>query len=313
MPQPQRILIAALILSSASCGPSPSVPSRVRMANQSLAQLGADEGLFRETAIELPRAWRPAALAVSPHAGFVATGPTIFEIRQGTEPRSVCTLEEDVVALAWRPSGGLLAASRSGVYAVDSGTFRRLFQAPDTERAHFASLAASDSRIWIGDAGCRKVWILDRDGKLVAGFGERTAVYPGILAPSPHLDVLALADGGFANVNPGRHRLEIRNADGRLLRSFGREGMGLEGFAGCCNPTDAAVLPDGRFATFEKGLPRIKLFHANGEFSELVAGSAAFHPKLEGGDLQCDPLGRIWFLDARKRKVRIFFREGRRP
>lgn len=306
MSQGVQVLVALCLL-GAACGPDQSVPSRVRMSDQSLAELGKDRGAFREEQpIRLPPEWTARALCLSQQGPLVGSDRTIWRLSTDGGFERVAGLQEDVAALAAGESGQVWAVGLTTVYRVSQGAAQAVFQPKSADRSHLVSVAASQDRVWVADAGNRRVWILDGNGGLVGSFGPKTKDYPGLVVPSPHLDVIALPDGLFANVNPGLHRIEVREADGRLVRAFGVGGSAVEQFTGCCNPTDIAALPSGRIATMEKGLPRIKIYDLEGRMLHLVAGTDKFHPSTQGGDLGATEDGRIWFLDRRRGELRRF-------
>jgi hypothetical protein len=133
---------------------------------------------------------------------------------------------------------------------------------------------------------------------------------PGLIIPSPHLDV-AWRDATHLYVNdPGRHRVELYEVGGKLIGWWGTPSTALAGFSGCCNPTDLALLPDGRIVTAEKGIPRVKVYTPDGHLAGLVAGPDRFQELDAGMDLAADPEGRIFVLDPRARLVRVFVQQG---
>jgi hypothetical protein len=173
------------------------------------------------------------------------------------------------------------------------------------------SIAASGNDVWVADAGNRAIYRCDGAGQVVSTLGKRdkSKNVPGIITPSPHLDV-APAPGGLVWVaNPGRHELELYNEDGSIKRAWGKTSFGLEGFCGCCNPTDFAVFPDGRFVTSEKGLPRVKIYGPDGKFECVVASPDSFADGTAGIDIALGKDGRIFLLDPSTESVRIFMKK----
>ncbi|MFN3684942.1 MAG: hypothetical protein ACK41F_13560 [Fimbriimonadaceae bacterium] len=311
MPQGLQVLIALCLLGGLACGPDQRVPGRVRMADESLAELGSDRGVFQEEPpVRLPREWSAQALCLSAQGPLIGSGSTLWRLKPDGRFARVADLPEQVSAVAAGGDGQVWAVGPTTLYRVERGVAQAAFRPSDGSRAHLVSVAAGPDRIWVGDAGNRRVWILDGNGRLVGSFGSRRGDDPGLVVPSPHLDVAALSDGRFANVNPGLHRIELRTPDGRLLGSIGEGGSALQQFTGCCNPTDIAVLPGDRLATMEKGLPRIKLYDLEGGLLAVVAGTDAFHPSTPGGDLAASADGRIWFLDQNRGELRRFRPKG---
>ena len=187
--------------------------------------------------------------------------------------------------------GGKLAASWKGL----------------GESAHVVSITVTDKEVYLGDAGRRVVVRCDLAGNPINEIGRRDEArgIPGIVAPSPHLDV-AVRDGHVWVANPGKHRVEAYTPAGQLERYWGASGAGIEEFFGCCNPTDFAMLADGSFVTSEKGIARIKKYDAEGVFQSVVAGPDAFGDNMVGLDIATDPAGRVLVLERGTKTVRVF-------
>jgi hypothetical protein len=170
------------------------------------------------------------------------------------------------------------------------------------------SVAANAHEVWVGDSGNRLVIGFDYKGREIGRVGARDdgSHYPGLVLPSPHLDVALSKDGHVIVNNPGCHRIEVHNRAGKMLSYWGQESNEIEGFCGCCNPTDFAILPDGRFVTSEKGLPRVKIYSARGDFDGVVAGPDAFADSVVGLDLAAGDDGRVYVLDPKAKAVRIY-------
>jgi hypothetical protein len=210
--------------------------------------------------------------------------------------------------LAVADDGAVLVGTRREivVYAKD-GKRVAGWTAPG-KQPYLTSLAVAGSNVFVADAGGRVVYHYDLAGKLLGRLGEKDAKrgIPGLVAPSPHLDLAIAEDETVWVANPGRHRLERYAADGRLLSTWGQAGMGVEGFSGCCNPADFALLPDGRIVTAEKGLRRVKVYHADGAFDCVVAGPDAFITGSGTLDVAVDGQRRVYVLDRGDGIVRVF-------
>ena len=180
------------------------------------------------------------------------------------------------------------------------------------EKAIVTSVAVGDGSVFVADAGNRVVVHYDLAGKQVGLIGKKDEArdIPGLVVPSPHLDLALGRDGLLWVVNPGRHKLQAFTLAGDLEASWGKPSVNIEGFSGCCNPTDFAILPDGRFVTAEKGIPRVKVYSAEGKFECVVAAPERFEKDVVGLDLAVDSQGRILVLDPAARKVRVFVRKG---
>jgi len=140
-------------------------------------------------------------------------------------------------------------------------------------RPFLTAIAVGPKDVFVADSGNRVVHRYDLEGKSLRRIGEKDAArnIPGLILPSPFLDVELGPDGLLRVNNPGRHRVEVYTPDGDLEVSWGRPSIAIDGFCGCCNPVGLALLKDGRCVTFEKGLPRAKVYGAEGKFECVVA------------------------------------------
>ncbi|MBD3183643.1 hypothetical protein GF312_15235 [Candidatus Poribacteria bacterium] len=189
------------------------------------------------------------------------------------------------------------------------------------EMSILTSVDAYGDDIFVADAGGRVVLRYDRSGKLIKRIAEPDEYnnIPGLVVPSPHVDLAVARDGLLRVVNPGNHRIEAYTFDGYLEFSWGEPSMTIEGFSGCCNPVNFAIMPNGRFVTCEQGLTRVKIYTEAGEFESVVAGVESFDMKedmpipdgrSESGsmvlDVAVDSIGRVLVLDPVQKSVRIF-------
>jgi hypothetical protein len=193
-------------------------------------------------------------------------------------------------------------------------------------KALLTAVEATDRHVFVADAGNRVVLRYDHDGELLGELARADAErnIPGLLVPSPYLDIAMAPDGLLRVVNPGRHRIEAYTVDGYLELHWGEAGLKLEGFCGCCNPSHIAVLADGRVVTSEKGIPRVKVYSPEGQLLAALAGPEQLaatgtaaedtrephRPKpadvaVVGGDGGPVPEG-VFLLDTSRRQVRVF-------
>ena len=235
-------------------------------------------------------------------------------------------LELALAGPAWcvavAPDGAIFAGLRDHIEVYDSkgGRLDR-WESPDP-KTWFSGLAAGRQDVFAADA--RKLVVLryDRSGRIIGRIGRKDAErnVPGLIAPSPFLDVMIHRDGLLRVNNPGRHRVEAYTFDGDLEGAWGKAAASIEGFCGCCNPIGLAALGDGRIVTCEKGIPRVKIYSAEGEFESVVAGSESFPENahvcndlndcVNGGlDAAVDAAGRIYILDIVAGNVRVMKRK----
>jgi len=194
-------------------------------------------------------------------------------------PHTVCELPEPVRAVAVDERDRIVLAGSGRLWLVDpSGSVEGGWELPGGGTV--TSVAAGQERIWIAMQQGRRGAVLsfDRSGAagLVLGRKDQARGIPGLIVPSPYLDVALGPDDLVWVANPGRHRVEGYTSDGALVRAWGEPSMRIEGFCGCCNPVGLAVMPDGRFVTAEKGLKRVKICRADGSLDCVVAEPALF-------------------------------------
>lgn len=175
------------------------------------------------------------------------------------------------------------------------------------ERAVITGLAAKEDRIYVADAGNRKVMIFQTGGSLLGEFegkAESEAGH-GFIVPSANFDLAVNPYGELWVVNPGKHALENYSDDGRMRGYWEHASFGIEGFLGCCNPARITFMEDGSMVTSEKGLVRIKIYSPSGSLRSVVAGPRLF--KEEGKAPDVAVWGdTIYALDPDRNVVRIF-------
>ena len=167
------------------------------------------------------------------------------------------------------------------------------------ERSIITSIAVSHDRVFVADAGTRRVWVFDSGGMLVN-------MIEGFVVPSPNFDLAALPDGRVWIVDPGRHTIGLFDQEGRRSVSFGRYSLAADGFSGCCNPTNLAIRGDGSLVTVEKGIIRVKLFGSDGDFVGIAAGPRDFPIYDAGVDIVAGMSGEVLILFPRIRKIFVF-------
>ena len=225
--------------------------------------------------------------------------------------------------VAVAPDGTIFAGLRDHVEVYDSkGARTARWESPDP-KTWFTGLAADGKNVFAADAVKLVVLRYDRSGKIVGRIGRKDAArnVPGLIVPSPFLDVIIHRDGLLRVNNPGRHQVEAYTFDGDLEGVWGKPGAAIGGFCGCCNPIALTALADGRIVTCEKGIPRVKIYSAAGEFESVVAGAESFPENalacndlndcIHGGiDAAVDADGRIYILDLVTSTVRVMKRKA---
>jgi sugar lactone lactonase YvrE len=222
------------------------------------------------------------------------------------------------------PDGVVYAGLRDRVEVFDGKWQKRPSWQVQGRKPWLTGIAVGEKDVFVADSGNRVILKYDPSGKLLGRLGEKNADrnVPGLIVPSPYLDVSPGPDGLLRVNNPGRHRVELYTPDGDLELAWGKAGAGIESFCGCCNPIAIAMLPDGRSITCEKGLPRAKIFAADGAFECVIAGPESFPENarasaardlsdgtMGGLDAAVDAKGHVYLLDMVTAEVRVFARK----
>lgn len=223
-----------------------------------------------------------------------------------------------VYAVAVAADGTVYAGLRDHIEVFAADGRQQATWAAGEPRTWISSLALGPNALFAADSGHRVILRYDLSGKIVGRIGAKNAERsaPGLVVPSPFLDVKLHADGLLRVNNPGRHRFEAYTVDGEFAGAWGTPSAAIRGFCGCCNPIGLALLPDGRTVTCEKGLARVKVFRADGEFEAVVAGSESFAANVKAGsdaargarvglEAAVDARGRIHILDRVTAEIRV--------
>ena len=184
-----------------------------------------------------------------------------------------------------------------------------LQQWPDLgERTVITSIAVKGNRIYVADAGNRRVVIFSPEGVILGEFEGKAESDEGhgFIVPSANFDLVVDVYGELWVVNPGKHAIENYSDDGRLRGFWENASFDIDGFLGCCNPARIGAMPDGSFITSEKGLVRIKIYEQSGKLRSVVAPPSLFKDDGKAPDICTDEEGVIYALDFDKNMVRIF-------
>jgi len=261
----------------------------------------------------------PKLLAYEEAGRFRSPGPSPRRITIGVEERlyvadrsgvtilnsgggrvAELALQTPARCVAVASDGTVYAGVRDHVEVFDAkGRHLKSWEAAG-KKAWLTGLAVGENEVFAADSGDRVVLRYDRSGKLLARIGEKNKErnVPGLVVPSPYLDVKLGRDGLLRVNNPGRHCVELYTTAGDLELSWGKPSAGIKGFCGCCNPIGLALLPDGRCITCEKGLPRVKIYGAEGTFECVAAGPESFPENSRAGAARDASDGTLGGLDA---------------
>ncbi len=198
----------------------------------------------------------------------------------------------------------IYAALPRQIVKINGSTIKRW---PELDsRTRLTSIVLSGGRLFAADAGNRKIYCFDENGKKLwesAGAeGEKFVV------PSPYFDMVPDGDGGVWIVNPGRHRIENYAKDGKFKAQW--KPLAANAFSGCCNPAYLGILSGDRFVTLEKGTVRVKLFAPSGEMIEYVVPESGFNPGGFRYDLKVLPDEKIAILDGYAGEIKIYARRN---
>ncbi|HEY5915565.1 MAG TPA: hypothetical protein VJA21_33695 [Verrucomicrobiae bacterium] len=213
---------------------------------------------------------------------------------------STIALAEPARCVALAADGSVHIGVRDHLEVFDrEGQRLKVWESPG-KKTWFTGLAVGESDVFAADSGNRVILRYDRSGKVAGRIGEKNKDHnvPGLIAPSPYIDVALGKDGLLRVNNPGRHCVETYTVGGDLELSWGKPSAAIDGFCGCCNPVALALLPDGSCVTCEKGLPRVKVYAADGTFQSVVAGPDSFPENAKAGSIHDLSDGTIGGLDA---------------
>jgi len=265
---------------------------------------------YRETARFRAGVTGAKAVAVDSAGHTFVTGLNAIRIFGDGEARDI-TLSDTPNCLTVQ-DGSIFVGFKDHVEVFDLAGKRTAAWPTLPTGSLITGIAAGASDVYLADSGRRLVVHTDRSGKILGEIGkpDPSRGIPGILLPSPHLNVAFAADGTIWLNNAGRHRMENYSPDGTLERFWGADGMSVESFIGCCNPSDFALLGDGSFVTAEKGVFRVKHYLSDGRFDSFIAPPTAFAAEITGLKIAAAPDGRIVVLDRGDATVHVFAPSG---
>lgn len=285
----------------------------------SYAKIDPKDVTFEETKRIALNVVDPSALALGPDGKIYVAGENVVAIFDGEgneAARYAVNGRPDCLAVT--PDGKILLGMRSHIEVLDAQGASVAIWQDLGERACLTAIAADEQDVFAADAGNRVVLRFDLAGNLRNRIGERDAdrKSPGLIVPSPYLDVALDPQGALWVVNPGRHGLENYRPNGELVSSWYRAGMDVPGFCGCCNPIHIAFRNDGSVVTAEKGLNRIKVYAPDTTLLGVVATpenllasgttSLSFDEDPPVADLAVDRQNRILVLHKPQKAIRIF-------
>jgi sugar lactone lactonase YvrE len=251
----------------------------------------------------------PRAICVDASGRLLVAGDGVVGIRTvtGAKLADIQTAEAPT-CVTGTTDGRVLVGMRDHVEVFSADGTRVAVWPSLGSDSFLTGVAVSGDDVYLADSGRRVVvrCTLDGDVRGELGRADPARNIPGLVAPSPHIQVAVGPDGMVWINNPGRHRVEAYTRDGALLRFFGSPGTAIDQFLGCCNPSNFALLSDGRIVTAEKGVPRVKVYQPNGRLDAVVAAPASFGENNAGLDLATTPDGYVLVLEPGMQVVRVF-------
>jgi hypothetical protein len=260
----------------------------------------------------------PRCFGLSDEGTFlVGAGRYVSEYSNTGVQVSEFAVESEIQCLTLAPGRGVYLGFRDHISVCDRKGKKLAEWEPCGKRSYFTAIAATETDVFVADAGTRIVLRYDPAGKIKGRIGEKNGnrKTSGFIVPSPFFDVQVAPDGLLRITNTGRHQVELYTPDGDLELAWGKPGAAIGNFCGCCNPIATVPLKDGRTVTLEKGIPRVKVYNPRGEFESVVAGAESFPENekvcgpndcgLGGLDGAVDAQGRIYILDLVVGSVRI--------
>ncbi|MDX2431606.1 MAG: hypothetical protein QNK35_11775 [Bacteroides sp.] len=176
------------------------------------------------------------------------------------------------------------------------------------DRAVITNLAGNGEKVYVADAGNRKVSIYNHEGDVLGAFEGKSESEAGhgFIVPSANFDLAVNDFGELWVVNPGKHAMENYSDDGRMRGFWENASFDIDGFLGCCNPARITVMDNGSFVTSEKGMVRIKIYDQSGQLLSVVAPPDLFKEEGKAPDVCCDEKGVVYALDFDLNSIRIF-------
>ena len=149
---------------------------------------------------------------------YVCAGNYISRLNRSGQTGLELALTGPACCVAVAGDGTIFAGLRDHVEVFDSkGARAAKWESPDP-KTWLTGLAADDKNVFAADAVKLTVLRYDRNGKITGRIGQKNAErnVPGLIVPSPFLDVMIHRDGLLRVNNPGRHQVEAYTFDGNL-------------------------------------------------------------------------------------------------
>lgn len=303
------VIVAVMVSDWYSKRPDRMEPNKFEYNVDEFRHVSEELILYKET--------RNFKLGFESLSGLTISGDTIFVVGD-RQLKAIDSNGTMIMQVDFDEKPTTVEAGRENIYVAFEKSVRVLNKneeiqhewKPEGENTYITAVAEKEDRVFVADAGNRKIYRYNKNGELVNAFEGKADAddLHGFIIPSPYFDIDVNEYGDLWVVNPGVHSLEQYTDDGNLREHWQANGANIEGFSGCCNPAHFCFLDDGSFVTSEKGLVRVKVYKPSGEFSGVVAPPDKFDEKIEGQapDVAVDNQGNIYALDFDRKVLRVF-------
>lgn len=175
-------------------------------------------------------------------------------------------------------------------------------------QSYFSSIAVGEDKVFVADAGRRKVLVYDKELNKNTSFTGESGVSEvhGFIVPSNQFSLTLNTDDELWVVNPGLHAIQNYSHTGRLRGYWSKTSFEPDGFTGCCNPCFIKFLNNGKLLTSEKGLVRVKIHRESGELVSVVAPPRKFKSGGSAPAITSDENNNIIILDFDNNMIRFF-------
>jgi DNA-binding beta-propeller fold protein YncE len=155
-------------------------------------------------------------------------------------------------------------------------------------------------RVYLFHRGKQPILVLDKDGKLLRGWGD------GVVNTAHGLRIDANNHVWITDI--GNHLVTKLDAEGKVLLTLGKKGQPGDGPDQFNKPTDVAVAPSGEIYVADGyGNARVVKFSKDGKYQKEWGkkGTAAGEFNLPHA-VCLDPQGRVYVGDRENNRVQIF-------
>lgn len=213
-----------------------------------------------------------------------------------------------------RPNGlafdleGRLYVADSGlgkvmVFAPDSETILRTIETPEMVRPSYVAVNDRLNRIYVSDAKVQRVFVFDKEGKLLFQFGEGSGQGDDALFGPQGLAIAP--DNNVYVPEIFNARISVFDADGKYIRSFGERGDSIWTFD---HPKALAFDREGHLYITDSRRGKIVIYTTKGELLMAIGGKVSLGPFEFGfpSALAFNSHDRLYVADAYAKRVSVW-------